>query len=681
MTMKSDNDGGQARPWHDDFLTLYWYDQLARTDGDESFRKYDPSRIMRELLRLNADIYVLYAVSQMGDAYYPSRVLPAHPALKGHDYVGELLHRLKKAGKRVVLYVNWGTSHQPNWREIGPDGKFIQPWTTEYYVPCLLSPQQEVIRKVTRELTERYDFDGLSLDMYISYAHCTCPYCQPHLRKLLGKRGQVKDRDILRDLPAYYRWREEHTSDYLREINAILAAKDIVPFHNGFSPIWNRGGVGSLGWRNELNPYITEVYRYNANLEIKLHHAMKRTSCALITSTADAYSHVPIGPVEFQHFAATAKGNAGRILGVCGIGAYPDTTTSRRLLDNVRQTFAFYKRDAEFCRGAQPAGEVALVYSYDTRRHDLRDQPIQSHNFEFFGLSRVLQEAHIPWNALIAEIDDMLESLLPSRLLILPATTCLSDRFVESLIQYLRQGGRVLATGMPGLWKSADMPRRTYPLADALGLRPRGVRPSACFHVEDAYEPVVFVGRSYRVNAKSGVLRRYIPVGADRPVFAEKNILPADRPTDPLVIQNRHGKGTSVCAAFEPGGFYYEQGQYQVRELLESLLAAAYPPRLRQIRTNLPDTVEITATEQPSHRRRIIHLINKTTSGHYMGRETNRAIHQVVPVCHLELELRNIPAKARVSLAHMEGTVRPGRSLRVDIDKLEAYGAILIETP
>ncbi|MDP2990947.1 MAG: hypothetical protein Q8O57_10350, partial [Kiritimatiellota bacterium] len=233
-----------SRAWYHDYLTLYWYDQYARTEGPENFRKYDPARISRELIGLGADIYVLYAVSQMGDAFYPSRVLPPHPALKGRDYVGDLAARLKRAGKRVVLYVNWGTSRHPEWREKKADGTFSQNWDINYYVPCLNSPQQDVIRRVVEELAERYECDGLSLDMYLGFERCICRFCQPHLRRLFGGRGRVTDAGIRDHMTQYAQWRDETTGRYLETLNAILARKGIVPFHNGFSPMESRISSG-----------------------------------------------------------------------------------------------------------------------------------------------------------------------------------------------------------------------------------------------------------------------------------------------------------------------------------------------------------------------------------------------------------------------------------------------------
>ena len=586
--------------WYDGYQTLYWYDQYTRTDGQESFREYDPARIVRELLDLNADIYVLYAVSQMGDAYYPSRILPQHPALKGRDYVGELTKRLKRAGKRVILYVNWGTSREPHLREIGVDGKFSQKWNTNYYVPCLSSPHQDTIRKVFEEVTELYDCDGMSLDMYMSYELCTCQFCQPHLRRIFGKKGRVTEADIRSDMVRYNRWREEQTGNYLGILNEILAAKGMVQFHNGSSPQYNHCGVGGNEWRKRLDPYVTEVYKFHASVGAKLNNAMKRTSCLLITSTYENFSHAPVSPVEFMHYAASAKGNGGRILGVCGVGAYPDTTTSRRLLENVRKTFEFYKKDKEFYQGANPVGEVGLVYSYETRIHDMKNFPVQKHNFEFFGITRVLQETHIPWNAVIAEVEDSIESFKKYRLLILPAVACLSDRFVENLVAYVKGGGRILVTGEAGLWKTAEVRRKGYPLAEVMGIKHSGLLSESSFYMEDKVDPILLLGRAFKISASGKVLRRFIGPGAKAPVFVTKDILPSDKPSGPMVVKQKFGRGSSVYAACEPGVFYYEYGHYQTRELLESLLAEAYPVSQRRIKAVLPDTVELSVTEQPA---------------------------------------------------------------------------------
>ena len=61
-----------------------------------------------------------------------------------------------------------------------------------------------------------------------------------------------------------------------------------------------------------------------------------------------------------------------------------------------------------------------------------------------------------------------------------------------------------------------------------------------------------------------------------------------------------------------------------------------------------------------------------------MGRETNHAIHQIVPVSDVELEIIDLPKNAKVSFLNMEGTVCKGKTLRIRVPRLEQYGAVVI---
>src|SRR6185436_17623074 len=94
---------------------VYFYDQYALNEQASAFAKYDPDRIVDELLATEADIIVIYAANQFSIAYYPSAIWPQHPALKGRDYVGDLFSRLRKHGKQVAAYINWMDSLHPEW--------------------------------------------------------------------------------------------------------------------------------------------------------------------------------------------------------------------------------------------------------------------------------------------------------------------------------------------------------------------------------------------------------------------------------------------------------------------------------------------------------------------------------------------------------------------------------------
>jgi len=71
----------------------------------------------------------------------------------------------------------------------------------------------------------------------------------------------------------------------------------------------------------------------------------------------------------WQVSAASAKANGCNVLGPCCVGAYPDTTSSKRLLDTVRKGLAFFMEDADLHENASPAAKVALVFSWATRKY------------------------------------------------------------------------------------------------------------------------------------------------------------------------------------------------------------------------------------------------------------------------------------------------------------------------
>ena len=118
--------------WIDKRGRIYFYDQYALNEQAAAFAKYDPDRITAELLATGADIIVVYAANQFSIAYYPSKVWPQHPNLKGRDYVGDLFSRLRKHGKKVAAYINWLESRHADWNTI-PLGKEDDPSLRDFH--------------------------------------------------------------------------------------------------------------------------------------------------------------------------------------------------------------------------------------------------------------------------------------------------------------------------------------------------------------------------------------------------------------------------------------------------------------------------------------------------------------------------------------------------------------------
>ena len=106
--------------------------------------------------------------------------------------------------------------------------------------------------------------------------------------------------------------------------------------------------------------------------------------------------------------AAICKANGGEVLGPCGVGAYPDTTSAKRLLANVKTGLDAHMRDADL----QP---------WATRKY-FKAGAMNWYE-EILGWSRLLMEEHLPFDFVVAERVAAPESLSRYQLVILPSPT------------------------------------------------------------------------------------------------------------------------------------------------------------------------------------------------------------------------------------------------------------------
>ena len=153
---------------------IYWYDQYALNDQETAFANYDPDRIAKEMAGVGAEIVAVYAANQFSVAYYPSKIWPMHPNLKGRDYFGEVSSRLQAQGQKVIAYINWLESRHPEWYVVPmggqPEKEFpLAPWAKpdnpdwrvqdvpggSWRFACINSPRRRQVVEVAREIIER----------------------------------------------------------------------------------------------------------------------------------------------------------------------------------------------------------------------------------------------------------------------------------------------------------------------------------------------------------------------------------------------------------------------------------------------------------------------------------------------------------------------------------------------
>lgn len=685
---------------------IYWYDQYTLNEQETAFAKYDPDRIVREMVDVGADIVALYATNQYGIAYYPSKVVPQHPNLKGRDYFGEVLAGLRRHGKKVIAYTNWLTSTHPEWwghpiyekepiSTDAPLASWADPSDPDRRVydfrggwwksSCLNSPRRDQIIAVTKEIVERYKPDGFHLDMLAGGSICICPYCRPTLERICGT-SELTEEIVKAHWREFFDWRSESCASLFAEIYPILREHDVIAAHNAFAPVvllplWGRSEKELPYLDVFLSECFDEFCVENTDLNfnsinVRWQHAVGKPSWVLVTShKCTHYSHWPIPEAMWKIHAAASKANGCKVFGPCGVGAYPDTTTPKQLYANIKTGLDFYMDDADLDEGAESAARTALVFSWGTRNYSESDGWNMPWCETFQGMARLMMEEHLPYDILVAE-NITAESVSKYDLLVFSNISHLSDGVCDTIREYVRQGGRILATGETSIYTERGDKRPDFALGDVFGAKWTGSE-NGDFAIEMSVEPGPASGAFQNVTAAGEIIVRQFRVDPAGPVSGgTKDSLPMAVTEWPVAVRHNFGKGQSFYAAFDIGRYFQIHGDWHIGKIMAEWLDMMMPEK--QIVVKAPRTVEVTLWEQPALDRTIIHIANRTVPWTVPTRA--RQITEVTPVHDIELSIAAPHGNPKITCRHCEAdfSIDSGR-LIIRIPVVEEYAAVLVE--
>ena len=677
--------------WSNNRQRIYWYDQYALNDQASAFANYDPDRIAAELAATGADIVAVYAANQFSVAYYPSKIWPMHPNLKGRDYFGEVSSRLQAQGQKVIAYINWLESRHPEWYVVPLGGKpeaefplatWAQPDNPDWRVQkvpggswrfaCINSPRRAQVVAVACEIIERYHPDGFHLDMCFNSGVCVCDYCRPTLEEICGTKD-ITQEAINANWREFIDWRNECSASLIGEVSAVLREHGVFAAHNGQNPLWLSPLYGfDKNLLPHLDLYVSEIFYdlHASDLTMRWHRAIGKPSCELLTSTSPYHGHLSVPFTAWQVAVASAKANGCNIFGPCGVGAYPDTTSSKKLRETIRKGLDFFMEDADLHAHATQDAKVALVFSWATRKYFRGGRMDWSQELD--GWSRVLIEEHIPFEVVIAEDVTTAKDLARYDLVILPNTAFVSDAFCEAIDAYARERGHVLATGEVSLGDVHGFDRNDFALGKLFGITRKGAV-EGHFAMEGPVEPESATGVFQRVVASGEVLARYIATDPDGAVAGGPDPFPVEVTEWPVATTRGVESGKVLYVAFGLGRYYASSTLVHARDRMVQYIDHLMPDR--QVVVKAPRCLEVTVWRQTAPERMIIHLANRTALAHDMPR-----IHEIVPLRDIVIEFESPHPSAHVTCRGAEINAEVNaNNVRVHIDKLDVYAAVVIE--
>ncbi len=561
---------------------------------------YEAEKAVRIARDLNADSLRYPAASYF--AYFPTKSgYPVHPELNG-DPMRETLDLCRAAGLKTVAYVPLNhpfmdvTANDPRyagWSKKFADGK---PMTTEhygyatYFEGCLNSPVREVIKALVREvLAYPFDvmyFDGPYQGMQNSKNYCHCQYCEAEYRAKFGSPIPNQEEKVSReDEIRYTNWMANDVAiAFLREIReTIRQMRDVPVLFNDTSLLSRRE------WRSRAVP-VVDGFMFEAaeTPEEKLFNMQLGQSTGKVvltyvgTHTQYNREHLkddrvrgwfsyPVESEELLLDGATAQA-AGVGLVYWGLSRFFYQQQDPLAYESgkyVKEIFDFQQKNDSLLRTLKSRPQAGILVG---------GQTIDWYAGKHFVGKAYLNAAHGAYQALKAngfESEPFLdwqmspEKLARYEMIYAPNAVCLSDAQCGMLADYVRNGGKLVATHLTSVADEYGRVRKNFGLAELFGAEFASPEP---VEIPDLYlklangevlpqDPQVF-----RFRATSGqVLAETIDRGH------RSNLGPA-------IVKRPYGKGEVIYIGSSLEAVYEETRMKTLRSFLGGLVAPWLAP-------------------------------------------------------------------------------------------------------
>lgn len=686
----------------DRIFRMLFYD-IHYGDYDPMFlSKLNVDHIVKQVVDSQAEAFMMTAKCALGSSYYNTKIGVKFPALGELDLLKEVIEKLHKKNIKVFVWFCilsdkplWDL--HPDWRQRGADGTVREEYHTKaqervgviahmkHQNICPNSPGGELLVKQVEEVVENYDIDGFWLDMPCYFpgldiwgaGHvipCYCDYCKRKFREEFGLEIPTSpDGDPLL-WGKYVRWKREQIYQFHKRVfDAARSAKpDIIIGLNGGRPSWRRGF--SIETEGQADYRVSDVY-YNKG-DIGLFMSIKHLKSTAKENFAIAmYYRQKSVPRHFtfynsykpkEHWMLEALSAVTEGCGaMCSDYLHLDGTIYDKVIKDVSEVLGEVRTREEWLKEAEPVKFAALYYSQDSQdfygEKEHLDHYIPTggmvkrnlYSTSFAGAFKTMLEEHIPFEITHHR---RLDRLSEYRVLVLPNVACLSKEEVDAIIDYVRNGGGLVATYDTSLYDENGCQLDNFRLSDVLGVDYALLFGRTGFWqdyiriteehpvtkgVERGY-PLQHVGSHIKVRPREGarVLGK-VTVPYRRDDMNRFLTLPHQPYFDtdfPAIVTNEFEKGRVVYFPGRIDATYFEEGLPELKPLITNavLWAAREEP---VVTVKAPQNVVINIFKQEGRKRTIVHLLNV------------QPFEQIIPVRNITVKIHADGKVKRVYLA------------------------------
>ncbi len=615
---------------------------------------FDPERFSETLVRAHVNSVTCFGRCHHGYIYYNTKKFRErrHPHLK-RDLLNEQIEACHKRGIRVPIYttIQWDhyTANQhPEWLCVNPDGSVQQERQGEpgfYRYLCVNTPYRDFVKALLEEMFGLVPVDGLFLDI-VKPRPCFCNYCRGGMEKQGLDPRKEEDRE---------KYGLQVINGFLKDMTGFIRKldKDCSIFYNG-------GHVG---------PRMHDVVQYYSHLELEslpsggwgyLHfpltvrYARKLTDKYLgmtgkfHTSWGDFHSFKNPPALQFECFTMLAQGAR------CSIGdqLHPRGVLDEATYELIGSVYSEVEKKEPWCEGANPVTEIA-VFSPEEFVGGRRPP-------SGIGTVRMLQEGAHQFDIIDTRMD-----FSKYKVLILPDVITVSGDLARRIAQFLEAGGAVIASHQSGLNEKKD----GFNLK-ALGVEYLGDAP----YSPDFIVPQGKIGKGLKPTEHVMYMKGAHVKAVDGAKVLADVVVPYFNRTFEHFCSHRHtpsaGKvgypgivrnGRCIYFAHPIFTQYNQNAPRWCKRLVLNALDILLPQPL--LRHDGPSNTVATITEQPEHKRWIVHLLNYIPERRGEDFDT---IEDIIPIQDLRVSVRApggvkgvslVPQKKSLEFKQVKGRV------------------------
>lgn len=665
--------------------------RLIQTNLREIDAQLDVDTYMRSLEQFSANA-LLFNVGGIA-ANYPSE-LEYHyvnPFLKD-DFTFKVIERAHEQGVKFIARFDFSRLNEvyaltnPDWLYRSVEGNIVN-YNGQVHTCINGYYQQDYSLQILKEVVDKYPVDGVFFNMigYVTYDYsykyygiCQCDNC---LRRFAEFAGH--DRLPLKEDPSdpvfrdYEQFRIKTVKELFDRRVALVKSSNpniaVVNYTHDSSDVYRKESGSILG-------VPIPDWNYSATENVRTVHG---------SWDGMAVSNAAVHFVDYamRHSAVSPHLTALRLVQDMVNGGWLDyyvigtlvNQDDRLCFDLVKDIYRFHKEQEQYYTNLQSLAEVCLVVP-GTKRYDNKK--------EFLGIMRILSENHVQYNLLyesVLESPEALEKLQRYKLLILADQKNMSDEAVATIDRYVKQGGKLLATGFTSTCDLKGRPLEKIRL-QSLGVKDFTQKPKtqgSYFRIREVdklklkgFESIDLVylnGEALECRLEDGAegLIGLIPSCMFGP--PEKCYITEETDT-PGLIFNRYGNGETAYIPWGLGAHYEKLSNHGHSRLFMAALRDVLGHR-EQVEVTASPLVEVSFHQAGGSSRRLVSAVN--VSGHL-----GTAFHEPLPIRNIRFSVKAEREPSRVYALRRSGDipfVYNDGQVSFSLEELELFETIVLE--